>query len=60
VKYGWNYAEPLNVQVETIADAVKIVEAFNPRQREGFILRDKNNIRLKVKSTAYLRVNYLS
>lgn len=59
-KYGWRISEPLPVLIKSIEEAVKLVEALNPMKQEGFILRDNNNIRVKVKSAGYLRANWLA
>ncbi len=52
---------PLNdsLKFETIADLVKIVESYDPREKEGFVLCDDNYIRIKVKGSGYVRMNWL-
>lgn len=39
---------------------VAIAEKLNPRIQEGFILKDKNDMRIKVKSSNYLRANFVN
>jgi hypothetical protein len=38
---------------------VNITEKLNPTEQEGYILIDKNFIRLKVKNSGYVRINWL-
>ena len=39
---------------------MKVAESLSPLKEEGFVLCDKNGLRMKIKSTAYVKANYLA
>ena len=54
----WRAPQPRSFPVSSVEDCIKDAEALNPLQQEGFVVRDRDFNRIKIKSPAYIMLHH--
>ena len=59
VSLGFNWSNILTYPVSNLEEAISAAEKLNPLVQEGWVVKDKNFNRIKVKSVAYVQMHHL-